>query len=170
MLAKNCLALFLASTLFTVATLNEVKPLPSFHKVAISWEDKARLYIAEKNINLLGLEHDIKRASDFSGVPPELLMGLITVESSWNPKAKSWAGAHGLTQIIPRYHRQTLRTAKVVCTTPECVSVWAGAQILAQYSKGVGFKEGLKRYNGASDYRYSNKVLNAYREVKLALN
>lgn len=35
------------------------------------------------------------------GVPPEIFLALVSVESAWDPSAESWAGAAGLTQLMP---------------------------------------------------------------------
>lgn len=41
------------------------------------------------------------KAAAEQGLDPDLLMGQVMVESSWNPAAKSGAGAVGLMQIMP---------------------------------------------------------------------
>lgn len=42
-----------------------------------------------------------RRIARQQGVPPSLLLALITAESGWNPEAGSSAGARGLTQLMP---------------------------------------------------------------------
>ncbi len=44
---------------------------------------------------------DIKWAASKAGVDPALLVGVVRVESNFNPNARSGAGAIGLTQVIP---------------------------------------------------------------------
>jgi soluble lytic murein transglycosylase-like protein len=41
-------------------------------------------------------------ASDYFGVPRDLMMGLAHTESSFRPEVGSSAGAYGLTQVMPR--------------------------------------------------------------------
>lgn len=42
-----------------------------------------------------------EKIADQVGIPSDLFLGLVTVESGWNPKAKSSVGATGLTQLMP---------------------------------------------------------------------
>lgn len=41
----------------------------------------------------------VRRIADSHGVPPELAEAVVTIESRWNPRARSGAGAIGLMQI-----------------------------------------------------------------------
>lgn len=47
-------------------------------------------------------EHIVRSASKEHGVNPFLVYAVIREESRFNPKARSWAGARGLMQIMPR--------------------------------------------------------------------
>jgi len=51
-------------------------------------------------------ERAIERISNKNGINPALMAGLIAQESSFNPKAVSWAKAVGLTQITPLAEKQ----------------------------------------------------------------
>lgn len=42
-------------------------------------------------------------------IPLELLVGIITVESRFNPKAVSSHGAKGITQVMPQYHKAKIK-------------------------------------------------------------
>jgi tetratricopeptide (TPR) repeat protein len=44
---------------------------------------------------------EVEEAARRTGVPPWLLAGLVRQESGWNPRARSTAGALGLTQVLP---------------------------------------------------------------------
>jgi len=43
------------------------------------------------------------------GLPPSLVLAIIAAESSFDPGATSPAGARGLMQVLPRYHRPLLK-------------------------------------------------------------
>jgi hypothetical protein len=43
----------------------------------------------------------VQAAADATGMPPQLVAAQIETESSWNPKAKSGAGAEGIAQFMP---------------------------------------------------------------------
>jgi len=46
---------------------------------------------------------DVLENANRHGVPPELILAIIHTESSFNPRARSRAGAYGLMQLIPRH-------------------------------------------------------------------
>ena len=48
-------------------------------------------------------------AAEEFGVPPDLMLGLVWVESRFNPRAVSKAGARGLTQLMPATARAMAR-------------------------------------------------------------
>ena len=64
--------------------------------------------------------------ADVAGIRPAILRALVTVESNWNGRAVSAAGAEGLAQIMPAHHpRMTGRTFD------ECASLHYAAWLLA---------------------------------------
>ena len=51
------------------------------------------------------LARDIHQAATAEGIDPELAFRLVRAESGFNPRARSHAGALGLTQLMPRTAR-----------------------------------------------------------------
>lgn len=109
-------------------------------------------------------------------IEPLLLLSIIGVESTFQPKAKSWAGAIGLTQVIPKYHLEKIDKL------PPQESIWSingniqvGADVIHEYlgrSKGNTVLA-LQMYNGSTHDRtrkYSNKVLNKLNKFKRVAN
>lgn len=58
--------------------------------------------------------HDIvTERAEAEGLEPSLLFGLIREESSFDPEAKSWVGAHGLTQLMPATAAETAQRLRM---------------------------------------------------------
>jgi soluble lytic murein transglycosylase len=79
-----------------------------------------------------------------SGVDPDLLQALMREESALDPRALSWAGALGLTQLMPSTARAVASSLKIRRPTPAKLldpelNIRLGAAHLGQL---------LKRYNG----------------------
>jgi soluble lytic murein transglycosylase len=98
------------------------------------------------------MEHVVDEATK-NQIDPAIMLALIYHESRWIPRAKSHAGACGLTQVIPKYtgSRQT-RVPKLTCNDlfDPNTSITAGAMTLRHwiYSYGRGnTKVGLCGYN-----------------------
>lgn len=91
------------------------------------------------------------------GLSARVLAGLVFVESSCNPSARSGSDSIGLTQVNPKVwgHRKDLRD-------PE-KNLRIGASILAGYIHRFGLVKGLHAYNGFgnSTNEYAEKVLAA---------
>jgi soluble lytic murein transglycosylase-like protein len=62
----------------------------------------------------------VERAAHDAGIPPWVLAGVVRQESAWNPRARSPAGALGLTQVLPGTARDIAR--------------WGGRRNLAGYN------------------------------------
>ena len=98
------------------------------------------------------------------GLDPMLILGVMSIESNFNPIVQSTMGAQGLMQVLTRVHTDKLQAyggdAKVF--DPE-VNIAVGSRILRDCLKLGGSDEaGLKCYVGASgptDGGYGAKVL-----------
>lgn len=103
------------------------------------------------------------RAAEETALDPLLVLAVISVESAFNPIAESRAGARGLMQIIPRYHRDKLAAHGEHAVLDPEINIRTGARILREYIERAGTLEaGLQFYNGASGdraSRYARKVI-----------
>ena len=102
-------------------------------------------------------------------VDPLILLSISAIESSFNPKAQSSAGAIGLTQTLPRAHPEKLARIHAAGKSPWDVktSLELGAEVFSEYrARFRGDKiKALQQYNGSlrdSSRRYSNKVMAAH--------
>lgn len=92
---------------------------------------------------------------------PELVLGLIGVESSFKKNSRSGYGAQGLTQVVKRVWKSKFEHIKGDTTIEDDVRI--GVEILKEYkdkSKG-NLRLALQKYNGTAKdttNKYSNKV------------
>lgn len=104
---------------------------------------------------------------------PLLIVAVIAVESRFNPYAESVAGAQGLMQVMPRWHRNKLPESgdRLTLFDPE-VNVQIGAQVLRESIRRMGgLIPGLQQFAGAADdpdQTYANKVLAEKQRLEIA--
>jgi soluble lytic murein transglycosylase-like protein len=110
--------------------------------------------------------HLLYRESMRAGLPPELVLAVIDVESNFNSKAISSAGARGLMQVMPFWVKEIGRPGDNLHHAP--TNLRYGCTILSYYlslEKG-DLADALGRYNGSlGSYEYVTKVLNSL-EIK----
>lgn len=104
------------------------------------------------------------------GIDPLLIVAIMAVESSFNPRAASPVGALGLMQVIPRFHWDKVDGQKnrKVFFDPE-INVRAGTRVLHEGLSRYGtLQRALQYYNGSlgdRTLRYSRKVMTMKREL-----
>lgn len=96
-------------------------------------------------------------------ISPLLMLSLIGIESTFNPRAKSYVGATGLTQVMPDIHKDKVKKMGADLHSIHG-NIKVGIAILREYidrDKGNIIKA-LQRYNGSYNDRnlkYSGLVL-----------
>lgn len=73
----------------------------------VQWVESQQPTLSSTDTSLIA-NHLLFNAASHD-IPVDLLVGLITVESRFNAKAKSPYGAQGITQVVPRYHRAKIK-------------------------------------------------------------
>lgn len=116
-----------------------------------------------------------------NNIKPEVFLGLIHTESRWNHKVVSYAGACGLTQVIPKYSKKYGgKNRNLTCDElkdPD-TSINTGAKILNYWIYKYGRKNrtiGLCGYNAGfrckgknpnkQGMKYAKKVLQISRKI-----
>jgi soluble lytic murein transglycosylase-like protein len=107
------------------------------------------------------------------GLDPLLIIAVIAVESRFNPIAESDAGAQGLMQVIPGYHKDRLEAAGVDSVLDPHDNIRLGAQILKDYIRQGGTEvAGLQIYSGSAadaTNAYAAKVLGEKQRLQQAI-
>jgi soluble lytic murein transglycosylase-like protein len=107
--------------------------------------------------------HTIARMFD---IDPRLFLALVKIESRFNESASSMHGAKGLAQIMPKYHRDKLSTARNLFQATSVydprVNLYVGAWILKDHlTSSQSQSAALLRYNGSygTGSTYARSVL-----------
>ena len=106
-----------------------------------------------------------------AGVDPMLLVAMMAVESSFNPRAQSRAGAQGLMQVIPRFHMDKIgEDAPRDALFDPLFNVEVGTLVLVEGLRRFGsLQAALQYYGGARNdpaKRYSKKVIALKQRIK----
>lgn len=167
------------------ASYNE--PLPPPKKVVSSvrveeksFVTKASDYMKSVNATLTDVEaksfasYILSSAKD-TALDARLLLALLKVESTFNPKAVSKHGAKGLGQIVPKYHME-----KILLTSDKYfngdnifhpgLNISVAAQVLREnLDSSKTLAVALLKYNGSvtdSTQKYAKTVLAEYSKLK----
>src|SRR5690606_7876862 len=103
---------------------------------------------------------------------PLLILAIIEQESSLRHNVVNSYGAHGLMQVVPRWHRQRIKTlpSPTALLEPEG-NIQVGTSILADYvkAKDGNVSAALQKYSGNAR-NYSVKVHSHQRNLEELLN
>jgi soluble lytic murein transglycosylase len=150
---------------------------PIYHDYFI-YSDESTDYDEESSVNEIFLDRIINRVSRIFDIDASLIKAVIKVESNFNPRAVSRAGAQGLMQLMPR----TAYEMDVADPFDPEENIFGGTKYLryllnrfgddleitlAAYNAG---ETAVIKYGGIPQYRetrhYVRKVLKAYSQYK----
>lgn len=116
----------------------------------------------QERFRILRLVH---REASRVGVPADLVLAVIQIESAFDPYAVSHVGAQGMMQVMPFWKKEIGRDQDSLIDLE--TNLRYGCTILKYYiDKEKGrWAEGLARYNGSyGKYWYPEKVLTAWQK------
>lgn len=111
-----------------------------------------------------------ERTAREAGLDPLLVVAVMAIESSFNPRAVSQMGAQGLMQVIPRWHLDKLgdKATENALFDP-LLNVQVGTQVLVEGLKRFGSMQAALQYYGGArndpEARYSKKVMAMKRQL-----
>lgn len=117
--------------------------------------------------------HAYRAARDFR-LDPHLILAIVSIESSFNPNARSPKGAQGLMQVLTRVHTDKFAPfGGAAAAFDPVANITVGSAILKEYLVREGSVEGaLKSYVGAAllshDFGYGRKVLTERERIAAA--
>jgi len=127
----------------------------------------------------------VYKESKKNKISPTLMLALIYIESGWDKKAVSYAGACGLTQVIPKYTgKGPIKNRRYTCRQLKNPrnAIRAGTRILSywinKYAKGniriglCGYASGFRCKGPRATKRgmnYARKVLRMQRRIEREL-
>jgi len=117
--------------------------------------------------------HAYQAAREFK-LDPYLVLAVVSIESSFNPKARSPKGAQGLMQVLTRVHTDKFAPfGGATAAFDPMANLSVGSRILKEYLVREGSIEGaLKSYVGAAllphDFGYGSKVLSERERIAAA--
>lgn len=161
--SPGSMAAAIDSTRLQGAPLERGRTAISGHDIAtvLAWRFHVGLDEAEK------IGHAVIEAARHEALSPMLLLAVIAVESGFDRRALSDAGAVGLMQVLPLQHKDRIRHAAQLWDTDTNVSV--GSSILHEYLTATDgdLNGALVRYSGGAR-GYSARVTNRLNQIEVA--
>ncbi|MEM5299661.1 transglycosylase SLT domain-containing protein [Burkholderia sp. JPY481] len=132
----------------------EAHPVSSPDDIVAALRAQFRLSTADS----LKIAQAVLTEADRYSMSPVLLLSVMAVESGFDPRAVSAAGAHGLMQILPAAHPQAF--ASVEELDDPIVNIRIGSSILRDYldASGGDVNAALWRYSGGGK-GYARRVV-----------
>lgn len=141
-------------------------------------QQKIAQFVAKKYRIAVGdVQHHVAyayRAAKEFRLDPYLVLAVMSIESSFNPHARSPAGAQGLMQVLTRVHVDKFAPfGGASAAFDPMANISVGSRILKEYLVREGSVEGaLKSYVGAAlhdhDWGYGYKVLSERERIAAA--
>lgn len=99
------------------------------------------------------------------GFDPLFLLSIMKVESNFRPKVKNKYGAHGLMQVVPRFHKDKIKGRNILAIK---TNVQVGTKILRDCfdRHKQKFAAAISCYNGGASAKYVKKVRIAYKDAR----
>ena len=158
------IGLFISMTVLADPITNFIDSYSEQEKI-VSWvAENTKTNMSEERIR--ETVRMVYAKSQTNGLDPHFVLGMILQESQFNTRAKSFAGAAGLMQVIPRWHRDKIGKRNIYNPV---VNVDVGVDVLVeciQRNKN-NIRKAVSCYSGGAN-QYYRKVTDHQRKFRTA--
>lgn len=107
----------------------------------------------------------VYRTAKRHNVDPLLILAMTRHESGFRTKAKSHAGAKGLMQVIPYWHKDKIRGRNIFDTA---VNIEVGTKIIDDclYKHKDNVKRALNCYSGGAGIEYYQRIASSHKQMR----
>lgn len=161
---------FIRATILTILMLlgtsipafAETSPTQSAIVQLISKETKATVSMSD----IVRIVSAVFKETKKHGIDPFLMISVIKTESTYRPGARNKSGARGLTQVVPRWHRDKIKGRNIMNIE---TNIEVGTQIFADcLARNEGnVKKASRCYSGNAS-NYASKLKAGHNEVRKA--
>lgn len=158
-------ATFLAEAMMIQMADDDETEIEKAHRTEMLAQFLVNQYKKTNIVQMRKIVEEAYNAGEKFDVDPLLILAIIGVESSFNPKAVSRAGAHGLMQIMVKVHKKSFAPFGGVSASKSVrPNIEVGTKIFADYLDKTGsVYKALKHYAGAANLKhdrgYGSKVM-----------
>lgn len=156
---------FISMTVLADPIANFIDSYTEQEKIVIWITENTKTNMSEERIR--ETVRMVYAKSQTNGLDPHFVLGMILQESKFNTRAKSFAGAAGLMQVIPRWHRDKIGNRNIYNPV---VNVDVGVDVLVeciQRNKN-NIRKAVSCYSGGAN-QYYRKVTNHQKKFQVAV-
>lgn len=158
--------LFLVSLVLFACSppMAHAEPVSSERAAAVQWV-KENSSPAMSDARLKKIVSSVWATAHLNDINPLLVLSVIKTESNFKENTKSFYGAKGLMQVVPRFHRDKLKGRNPYDSH---TSIEVGTQILKDcWDKSRrNLKAALQCYSGGGGKKYYKKVVSNHAALK----
>jgi len=163
---------FLAIIILETISINpkdatsEIPPKPPPHEYLISIISNKQLKLDPTFTNEIA--KSIHKYSKEFNLPTELIIAIITVESSFIPTSTSSSNCVGLMQINPKVHSDKTKGLETYQLYHIDNNIKIGCGILKEYYESThSINDALAKYLGKADQGYNNRILSSFADLMI---
>lgn len=162
---KQLKVAILAIALFFTAVLPSFAETAPTKAAVIQMISKETRYNKVAKNDIVRIVNAVFAEAKKHNIDPFLIISLINTESKFRTLAKNKSGARGLTQVIPRWHREKIKGRDIMHIE---TNIEVGTKVLVDcLDRNKGMNQALRCYSGGAR-NYTAKLKNGHTQLREA--